>query len=159
MRQKLRLDMVKFHHVLTSSAIRTQETARILIGDDAAVMLTPIPVLYSLPDEQGAKICEDMFNQLGYANLLTYLLHGDADTLMRLGRTGAKAILDAIDEPVSGKNVLIVSHAVLLNVLIYHMFPMEVVKKVALMANLPECGSIEVICGDSPANTIVHIIN
>lgn len=160
LRQKMGLESVTFDHVMTSSAGRTEETALTLLGGNVPEKITPLPALYRLPDEGGKVICDAMFKEVGYADLWTYLDHRDADTLHRLGETGCIAVAEVVGEDVSNKNVLIVGHAVLLNILIYHMFSTnQQVKGVALMTVMGECGAIEVAVGPTPIDTVVRIIN
>lgn len=154
-----KLNGVNFDLVITSSVKRTQETARLILGGGDIHNITPLEALYRLPDAEGERICFAMFKELGYENLRTYLNHRDAETLHRLGKTGSEAIVDAIGESVSGKTVLVVSHAVLLNAFIYHMFSSEAVRSVALEANLGECGAIEVVVGESESDIVVRTIN
>jgi broad specificity phosphatase PhoE len=156
LRQKL--SGVDFDLAIASSAKRTQQAARLILGEDTRNIVV-LEALYRLPDDEGQRLLTAMSDELGYANLRAYLEHRDAETLHRLGRNGSRAIAEAIGEPASGMTVLVVSHAVLLNAVIYYLFSSEEVRNLALEANLGECGAIEVVVGETENDISARIIN
>ncbi len=155
---KEKLNGIKFDSAICSSVKRAQETILLVLGENPGIPYLNLDVLYQLPDEAGRNSCGVMFKELGYASLRNYLKHAEAETLHRFGRCAGTSIAELLGDSVSGKNVLIVSHAILINVIVYHMFPAEVVRNLALDANLGECGTIEVTVGNTESDISVRII-
>lgn len=155
---KEKLNGVKFDSAICSSARRAQETILLVLGDNSGIPYNCMDVLYQLPDEAGRTSCGVMFKELGYASLREYLKHAEAETLHRFGQCAGASIAELLGESVSGKNVLVVSHAILINAIVYHMFPTEDVRNAALDANLGECGTIEVTVGETESDISVRVI-
>jgi broad specificity phosphatase PhoE len=151
------LSTVKFDRALSSTAVRTQETGLLILGEDSGLEIKPLDVLYQHPDQEGRTTCNAMFEELGYAPLGEYFRHKDSQVLREFGSLGADAIRHELGESFSG-TVLIVSHAVLTNVFIYQLFPCDVVQAAMLDANLGECGTVTIVIGDTMDDITIEVV-
>lgn len=137
-------------HVITSGLIRTRQTAEEIVGAPG-VKTAELGALYQLPDEEARQQCLQMFLELKYSPLGTYLAHEHGQTVRRFGEVGARALIDEIID--SGNNdqhrkVMVVGHAVLLPAILMSLCPETRLAESMLSINLAECQAVSVILGE-----------
>lgn len=142
-----------FSKVITSSVLRTQQTARLIASDDD-LSLTSLDILYRTPGDVDWAILNKMFAELGNAPLSAYHLREDWHVLQEFGKAAAEAILAEVADLENGSDILIVSHAVLTPAFVHELFaganPAEQsVRDTVYETVLGECGFIEVTIGDT----------
>lgn len=146
-----------FDLVVSSCALRANQTARLATGCESEPVV--LNILYRPESDSDWEILNKMFEELRYASLRTYLQHPQHEVLLDFGQEMLDAFLFALeDQEVSEhSDVLVVSHAVFANLLLYFLTEDETVRNYALDSTLGECGYLDVTFGETPDAAIVEV--
>lgn len=103
-----------FDLCVVSPPKRCKQTAGILLGDSKIKMIE-VPTLYSTPKEETGKLMWEVFRELLYAPLPTYLQSEIGEIIIENGKVNAEAIRRVISECLTEPEcVLVAGHAVTL---------------------------------------------
>ncbi len=140
---------IRFDLVLISPKLRCEQTAQIVIGNEALLAeggTTPIIKMPELIYAGGAmdKAIDDLFAKYKYAPLTQYMADERGKYLIpAYGILAAQAVLGQIALHPEAKNVLIVGHAICLPAIFWALTQNAYAKEQALAVDLEECGCLE----------------
>lgn len=139
------LEGTRFDEVIVSTAVRTQFTAGVIVGDDDSARIHDIESMYGSLNPVDHQELLEMFGDLGHSKpLAEYLGHKNSGALRRLSAECAHDIQKVLGGTVDNKTLLFVGHPVLIAMLIYNMFEERAIKTLVLTHVLGECGVIRV---------------